>query len=150
MGVDAEKARTLEPSLFTPLLLSDSDVIFQCSPAELLSRYKSFNAPLVASVEKLYSPRPPGPSWTFSEDYNPFDNPPEARQSGMRYPNSGLILGTRMGFSALSRDCTLYPHSLVAPRAPAAPFLNDWSTRMERPAALSMINRAYTSLLRME
>ena len=105
----AEKARTLEPSLFTPLLLSDSDVIFQCSPAELLSRYKSFNAPLVASVEKLYSPRPPGPSWTFSEDYNPFDNPPEARQSGMRYPNSGLILGTRMGFSALSRALHALP-----------------------------------------
>lgn len=67
----------------TPVLLADSDVVVQCTASELFARWKSFNAPIVASAERLWAPRP------ARNEPNPF--PPAA--SGMRYPNSGLLMG---------------------------------------------------------
>ena len=87
-------------------LLSDTDVIFQCDAATLRQRVMSRfgNVPLVVAGERAWFPLP----YKANDPFGPPQHLPFRTKFGMRhrqnfYPNSGLILGTRAGFAALSR-----------------------------------------------
>lgn len=86
-------ARTAMPQnsrLREPWLLADTDIIVQCSAQEMRRRFARFASPLVIGAEFKWFPK---------RDYS--RNPWPPAQSGLRYPNSGLILGSRNGFQAL-------------------------------------------------
>ena len=73
-----------------PWLLADTDVVVQCSAQEMRERFASFRSPLVIGAEFKWFPK---------RDYarNPWPPVP----SGLRYPNSGLLMGSRAGFAQL-------------------------------------------------
>uniref|UniRef100_A0A7S3AZ21 PLOD1-3-like GT domain-containing protein n=1 Tax=Haptolina ericina TaxID=156174 RepID=A0A7S3AZ21_9EUKA len=77
-----------------PILLVDTDVIFQCSAAEILERFHRFNTSLVVGAEARLWPMSVPPS---QED--PWPRPTHA--TSLRYPNSGMIMGTAATFSRL-------------------------------------------------
>ena len=67
-----------------PWVLADTDTIFQqCDAAEVRRRFELLGAPLVVGAEKKWWPR---------RDYA--RNPYPPTRSGLRYPNSGLLIGT--------------------------------------------------------
>ena len=76
-------------SLSEPLVLIDTDTVVQCSARELAERFAAFDTPLVVGGE---------PSWWPQPDFRGFD-PWAAQQlprgTHARYPNSGMLFGTR-------------------------------------------------------
>lgn len=86
-------------------ILADTDVIFQCSPSEIIQRFRSLGAPLVIGGERRWFPLP-------INMYDPFGPSPnlswktrfDLRHEHQFYPNSGLIMGTRDGFEQLWRS----------------------------------------------
>jgi len=86
-------------------LLTDTDTVFQCTPSELKARFKAFGAPVVIGTERWWFPRPKGTQWKKGLD--PF----LAACGGSalnRYPNSGLLMGTRLGFERIVQQMRAY------------------------------------------
>lgn len=81
-----------------PILLADSDVAVQCSAVELRTRLRRLlrDAPLIISAEAKWYPRPE-PLNNLQQVSPPF----RPAASGMTFPNSGLVAGTRAGFERL-------------------------------------------------
>ena len=76
-----------------PLLLLDTDSILQCGAAELRRRWERFDTPLVYSAERECYPSCKKLAMaTF----------PHAA-SGLRFPCTGAIMGTRAGFELVRR-----------------------------------------------
>ena len=99
-----------------PILLVDTDVIFQCSAAEILERFHRFNTSLVVGAEARLWPMSVPPSQAVPSPYAPILRPcvrqpfPPAQEdpwprpthaTSLRYPNSGMIMGTAATFSRL-------------------------------------------------
>ncbi|KAL3928507.1 MAG: hypothetical protein SGPRY_002359 [Prymnesium sp.] len=84
------------------IMLADSDTVFQCSPQEIVERFRSFGAQLVVGGERRWFPLPrnahdpfgPAKNLSFHEKYS-------LRHKYQFYPNSGLIIGTVRGFRRL-------------------------------------------------
>ena len=85
-------------------LLMDTDVLIQCSAAELRHRFERLKIPLVIGGERRWFPIPRkardpfGPSLNFS-----WRDRYEMRHTRQYYPNSGLLMGTAEGFEMLGR-----------------------------------------------
>lgn len=77
-----------------PVLMVDTDVVFQCSAAEISERFSRLNASLVIGAETKL--------WPLNEPHE-LDDPWPRPASGthLRYPNSGMIMGTPRAFSRL-------------------------------------------------
>ena len=84
-------------------LLADTDTVFQCTPAELYDRFRALKTPLVVGTEFWWFPRPHG----SRGPQDPYDQACGAHT--LRYPNSGLLMGTRAGFAKLVREITRTP-----------------------------------------
>ena len=118
-------------SLSEPLVLIDTDTVVQCSARELAERFAAFDTPLVVGGE---------PSWWPQPDFRGFD-PWAAQQlprgTHARYPNSGMLFGTRAAMRRLVgifRRWPRYPCCPVhMPHAPAAGEL-----RGKRPSASAL------------
>ena len=87
-------------------VLSDSDVLFQCSAEEMRQRFRRLGTPLVVSGERQWYPIPkrypdpfgPAAHWanlSWSDGFR-------LRRQRQFYPNSGLIMGTADGFESLA------------------------------------------------
>ena len=87
--LDARRARESE----TPIILADTDSIFQCDAAEMRQRFARFNQPLVVSAELMAFP------WRPTAEFDPW--PLLTSRRHFRYPNSGLLAGTRRAFIEL-------------------------------------------------
>ena len=88
-----------------PWVLADTDTVFQqCDAAEVRRRFERLGAPLVVGAEKKWWPR---------RDYA--RNPYPPTWSGLRYPNSGLLIGTAKGYEQLQ------PAYAAMPRFPCCP-----------------------------
>ena len=98
------RSASMEMPSGAPMILADNDVLFQCTPSELISRFHSFGTPLVVGGERRWFPIPnsahdpfgPRATLTWKQRY-------ELRHHNQFYPNSGLIMGTAHGFHALQR-----------------------------------------------
>lgn len=84
-------------------MLADTDVVVQCSPREIREVFDSFKSPLVVGTENWLFPRPDGARGRR----DPFEVACGLPSEGLRYPNSGLIMGTRAGFESLVRETKL-------------------------------------------
>ena len=73
-----------------PWLLADTDVIIQCGAEALRRRFEAAQTDLLIGAEA---------AWWPSAD--PRQNPYPYRGVPLRYPNSGLLLGTQRGFEQL-------------------------------------------------
>ena len=73
-----------------PWLLADTDVIIQCGAEALRRRFEAVQTDLLIGAEA---------AWWPSAD--PRQNPYPYRGVPLRYPNSGLLLGTQRGFERL-------------------------------------------------
>ena len=73
-----------------PWLLADTDVIIQCGAEALRRRFEAAQTDLLIGAEA---------AWWPSAD--PRQNPYPYRGVPLRYPNSGLLLGTQRGFERL-------------------------------------------------
>lgn len=92
-------------SVDTTALLSDTDVLFQCTAAELRVRFESRfgGAPLVVGGERRWYPLPREARDPFGPDPSlPFPAKYKMRRARQFYPNSGLVMGTMTGFEALT------------------------------------------------
>jgi len=74
-----------------PWLLMDTDTVVQCSAEELRTRFKAFASPLVIGGEFQWWPK-------RDRQHDPW---PVQPAPGIRYPNSGMLIGTRQGYAAL-------------------------------------------------
>ena len=81
-----------------PWLLMDTDTVVQCSGAEMRARFEAFGSPLVIGGEFAWWPK-------RDRQHNPW----AAQPSGIRYPNSGMVMGTRAGYEALERAFRAMP-----------------------------------------
>ena len=88
------------------VMLIDSDVITQCDAPELLRRWALFNTSLLIGAESNWWPRK-----------DPSRDPFEPNEPA-RYPNSGLMIGTRAGLEALVASLRAMPSFPCCP----APF----------------------------
>ena len=79
-------------------MLSDTDTVFQCSAEEIRARFDAFGVPLVVGTEHWLFPRPDG----ARGPRDPFER--ACATDGLRYPNSGLLMGTRRGLDRLVRQ----------------------------------------------
>ena len=87
------------------MILADTDTVFQCTPDELLTRFEALGAPLVVGAERWWFPRP-----HFSRGaFDPFERACSSRGWGLSFPNSGLLMGTRKGFTNLVRSIRKQP-----------------------------------------
>ena len=82
-----------------PWLLLDTDVIIQCSAAELRERFAKLGSPLVIGGEFQWWPK-------RDKAHDPWRPQPPP---GIRYPNSGMVAGTRAGFASLERAFKAMP-----------------------------------------
>jgi len=99
-------------------LLVDTDTIFQCSADEIRARFAKLHAPLVVGTERWWFPQPRlsrGRAWR-----DPFGT--ACRSSKLKYPNSGMLMGTRKGFATLLR---------ALHRQPGYPCCSTWSPAEE-------------------
>lgn len=78
-------------TLREPWLLMDTDTVVQCSAVELRARFAALRSPLVVGGEFQWWPK-------RDRQHDPWkvQAPP-----GIRYPNSGMLMGTRQGFANL-------------------------------------------------
>ena len=83
-------------------LLSDSDVVFQCSAKELKNKFRRFGVPLVVSGERRWYPLPRNLPDPFGPVNGTWKQRYKLRHTYQYYPNSGLIMGSRFGFEALA------------------------------------------------
>ena len=91
--------------LTEPWLLADTDTVFQCTASEFRRRWRRLGSPaLVIGAEHKWFPK-------RDHSHNPW--PPTA--SGLRYPNSGLLLGSAAGFAALRRAFAAMPRYPCCP-----------------------------------
>jgi hypothetical protein len=97
------------------LILADTDSVFQCTPRELRARFASFGTPLVVGTERWLFPRP----IETRGARDPFAVACSGPSEDMRYPNSGLMMGTRRGFETLLSQMS--PHS-AEPSFPCCSF----------------------------
>mmetsp|Transcript_13458 Transcript_13458/g.34490 ORF Transcript_13458/g.34490 Transcript_13458/m.34490 type:complete len:376 (-) Transcript_13458:38-1165(-) len=88
-----------------PFVLLDTDTVVQCTAKEFLQRWQAFASPLVIGTEMFWKPRP---------DYH--NDPWPFTPSMLRYPNSGVVMGTRESFE-LIRDI----QRLSFPQFPCCP-----------------------------
>ena len=88
-----------------PWLLTDVDVVFQCTADELRRRFPSFRTPLVVGTELKWFPQVSGR--TQGDALDPFL---AACRSPLRYPNSGGVIGTHRGLAALWAAARALPH----------------------------------------
>lgn len=98
-----------------PWLLMDTDVVVQCSGAELRERFARFQAQLVIGAEFNWWPKRDKLAIARGADPWPIVPPPF-----LRYPNSGLLAGTRAGFGALE---SAFKRS--SPRYPCCPKMHN-------------------------
>lgn len=92
-------------SIAEPWLLSDTDTVIQCSARELRERWEALGSPpLLVGAETKWFPR---------RDYS--HNPWPPTGSPMRYPNSGLLLGSAAGFGALAAAFAAMPRYPCCP-----------------------------------
>ena len=82
-----------------PWLLLDTDVIIQCSAAELRERFARLGSPLVIGGEFQWWPK-------RDKTFDPWSPQPPPY---IRYPNSGMLAGTRAGFAALEASFQAMP-----------------------------------------
>lgn len=80
-----------------PFVLVDTDTIYQCTPNELLRRFESFGAPVVVGTERWWFPKPA--ALRVRADVDPWKTMCGPEQQ--RYPNSGLLMTTRIGLARL-------------------------------------------------
>ena len=73
-----------------PWLLADTDVVIQCSAHEMRERFAAFGKPLVIGAEFKWFPK-------RDATRNPWPETP----TRLRYPNSGLLMGSVRGFRQL-------------------------------------------------
>ena len=95
-----------------PWLLADTDIVIQCGAAALRRRFAEARTDLLIGAEASWWPNP---------DPRRTHNPYPHRGVPLRYPNSGLLLGTHRGFERLvvqlrrlSRDACV-THELAGP-----------------------------------
>ena len=73
-----------------PWLLMDTDTVVQCSAVELRARFAALGSPLIVGGEFQWWPK-------RDRQHDPW----KVQQTGIRYPNSGMLMGTRQGFANL-------------------------------------------------
>lgn len=73
-----------------PFVLLDTDTMIQCTAKEFLERWRTFQAPLVIGTELEWNPKP-------AYQHDPWPPTP----SMLRYPNSGVVMGTRASFARI-------------------------------------------------
>tara|TARA_B110001452_G_C15217854_1_gene422272 strand:+ start:97 stop:1203 length:1107 start_codon:yes stop_codon:yes gene_type:complete len=88
-----------------PWLLADTDIVLQCRADEVRRRWAAAKTELLVGAEV---------GWWPNHDPVPARNPYVNNPSGgwIRYPNSGMLLGTREGFARLiaqMRRASRYP-----------------------------------------
>ena len=110
-----------EPGVAEPWLLMDTDVVIQCTGAELRRRFEAFDSPLVIGAEFQWWPKRDKLALARGVDPWPVQPPPY-----LRYPNSGLLAGTRAGYDQLERA---FRDS--SPRYPCCPRVHN-GTRMNK------------------
>jgi hypothetical protein len=100
-------ARISEPQAAwnEPWLLMDTDTIVQCSPRELRQRFRELGAPLVIGGEFQWWPK-------RDRTHDPWAPTP----TRIRYPNSGMLLGTRSGYNGLERAFKAMPRYPCCPK----------------------------------
>ena len=101
-GMAAARDERADQAREVVALLTDTDTIQQCSAAELFRRFKPWRArgvEMLVGAEAAWFPKP---------RYGRAD-PWPAAASGRRYPNSGVMLGTRDGFAAVVRAMRAMP-----------------------------------------
>mmetsp|Transcript_23885 Transcript_23885/g.39500 ORF Transcript_23885/g.39500 Transcript_23885/m.39500 type:complete len:314 (+) Transcript_23885:29-970(+) len=91
------------------MLLSDADVVVQCSAAEFAKRFDEFGVPLVVQAELSL--------WPYRAEADLSNWP--TTLTGLRFPNPGGLLGTRAGFAALIRALRMMPAYPCCPRVMA-------------------------------
>ena len=112
----------VNPTAFAePWLLMDTDTVVQCSGAELRERFLKFGKPLVIGAEFNWWPKRDKLALARGADPWPVQPPPF-----LRYPNSGLLAGTRDGFQQLEAA-----FKSSSPRYPCCPRLHN-GTRMNK------------------
>ena len=112
----------INPTAFAePWLLMDTDTVVQCSGAELRERFLRFGKPLVIGAEFNWWPKRDKLALTRGADPWPVQPPPF-----LRYPNSGLLAGTRDGYQQLEAA-----FKSSSPRYPCCPRLHN-GTRMNK------------------
>ena len=104
-------------SIPEPWLLLDTDVVVQCSAAEIRERFSRFGAPLVVGAEFQWWPKRDKVALARGADPWAPQPPPS-----LRYPNSGLLAGTRFGFRQLE-----HAFRESSPRYPCCPKLHNGS-----------------------
>ena len=72
----------------------DTDIVVQCSAAEVLRRFEAAATPLLVGAEHGW-----WPNHDPVKGRNPYPDNPAG--GPLRYPNSGMLLGTRAGFERL-------------------------------------------------
>ena len=87
------------PPFVEPWLLMDTDTIVQCSATELRERFAALSSPLVIGGEFQWWPK-------RDRQHDPWKPQPPP---GIRYPNSGMVMGTQQGFAALERAFQAMP-----------------------------------------
>ena len=90
-----------------PWMLTDTDVIVQCDASEVARRFAEFGVPLVVAAERWLFPQPmPYGSLSRELIVRTFGRYPATR---MRYPNSGVLIGSSAGFEMLWRKLQSLP-----------------------------------------
>lgn len=87
-----------------PVVLADNDVLIQCPATELLEKFHAFQKPLVVGGERTWFPIPD----RAHDPFGPLASLPwkaryQSRHRNQFYPNSGLLMGTVIGFRKLWR-----------------------------------------------
>ena len=120
-------------------LLTDSDVLIQCSADELRARFKRFGVPLVVSGERRWYPIPAHYADPFGPSSGSWKERYTLRHRRQFYPNSGLIMGTARGFEALASAVR------ATPRFPCCAFDGDQNGYRLDPCSSCRPIRTFTA-----
>ena len=127
-----------EPPPSEPLALIDTDTVVQCTGRELAAKFAAFGTPLVVGAE---------PAWWPDPDFRGFDpwSGQRPKRHG-RYPNSGMLFGTRAGFRRVHDIMRAFPRYPCCPkRLPAA--LGEGGRPAALPAFLAQTNASGSCLV---